>query len=78
MVRRWLDQSFYGLLGMIPQTLRAKREDPQMFHDLLRYWWRRCEDEGTDLGLRAIVPEFVEEELVASEAALLDEDSSVV
>jgi hypothetical protein len=83
---RWLDQSFRGMLARIPDEFRSKRDDAQLFHELLRYWWSRCGTEGEDLDLGETTLDFVDDVLrglpdertvVAAspdEVALLDED----
>lgn len=83
---RWLDHSFRGVLSRVPDELRGKRDDAQLFHEALRYWWARCEEREEDLDLFETTDEFVDEVLravpdertvevaSADEAALLEAD----
>lgn len=57
---RWLDHSFGGVLSRVPDDLRSKREDAQLFHEALRYWWSRCGELDADLDLFDTTDEFVE------------------
>lgn len=83
---RWVDHSFGGVLSRIPNDLRSKRDDAQLFHEALRYWWSKCEAEEADLDLFATTDEWVDqvlrevpderniEAISADEAALLEAD----
>lgn len=83
---RWVDHSFAGVLSRIPDELRAKGDDAQLFHEALRYWWSTCEAEEADLDLFETTDDFVDDVLraepdertiegvSADEAALLESD----
>lgn len=60
---RWLEQSFKGVLDRIPAAVRGKREPAQLFHEALRFWWRRCGAEDRELDLFETTDRFVEEVL---------------
>jgi len=56
---RWVQQSFKGVLDLVPDDLRGRREPAQIFHEALEYWWRRCDEVGEDLDLFEVSRDFV-------------------
>lgn len=60
---RWVQQSFNGVLDLVPDELRGRRDAAQIFHEALEYWWRRCDEVGEDLDLFEVTRDFVSQVL---------------
>jgi len=58
--RRWLDEKFYGTLGLVPPDLRAKLPDAELFHEVNEHRWLLSEQDGQDVGRAAAVASYVE------------------
>jgi hypothetical protein len=57
--RKWLDEKFYGVLGMVPDELRAKMPDAELFHEIAEHRWLMSEQLGHDVGRPAAVDDYV-------------------
>lgn len=57
--RRWLDEKFYGVLSMIPQELRKKLPDAELFHEIAEHRWLMSEQLGKDVGRQTAVKDYV-------------------
>jgi Domain of unknown function (DUF4032)/Lipopolysaccharide kinase (Kdo/WaaP) family len=57
--RRWLDQKFYGTLGLVPPDLRVKLPDAELFHEINEHRWLLSEQLGHDVGRAAAVASYV-------------------
>ena len=57
--RKWLDEKFYGVLGMIPSELRNKMPDAELFHEIGEHRWLMSERLGRDVGRGAAVDDYV-------------------
>lgn len=57
--RRWLDQKFYGTLGLVPPELRVKLPDAELFHEINEHRWLLSEERGHDVGRAAAVASYV-------------------
>jgi hypothetical protein len=57
--RRWLDQKFYGTLGLVPPELRVKLPDAELFHEINEHRWLLSERRGHDVGRAAAVASYV-------------------
>jgi hypothetical protein len=57
--RRWLDQKFYGTLGLVPPELRVKLSDAELFHEINEHRWLLSEQRGHDVGRAAAVASYV-------------------
>ena len=57
---RWLEMSFQGVLDKVPDDARAKRDPAQVFHEALRYWWKRSGVEDRDLDFHETAQEYVD------------------
>jgi hypothetical protein len=57
--RRWLDQKFYGTLGLVPSELRVKLPDAELFHEISEHRWLLSEQLGHDVGRAAAVASYV-------------------
>ena len=51
MSRHWYERAFLGTLAHVPDELRARREDPQLFLEVLDHWHWLSECEGSDVEL---------------------------
>jgi hypothetical protein len=57
--RKWLDEKYYGVLGMIPPQLRKKLPDAELFHEIGEHRWLMSERLGRDVGRPAAVDDYV-------------------
>ena len=57
--RRWLDEKFYGVLGMIPVELRKRLPDAELYHEIGEHRWLMSEKLGRDVGRPAAVDDYV-------------------
>jgi hypothetical protein len=57
--RRWLDQKFYGTLGLVPPELRVKLPDAELFHEINEHRWLLSEQRDHDVGRAAAVASYV-------------------
>jgi len=57
--RRWLDEKFYGVLDMLPEELRAKLPDAELFHEIAEHRWLMSEELGRDVGRPAAVQDYM-------------------
>lgn len=49
--RHWYERSYLGTLGQVPDELRDRREDPQLFLEILEHWHWLSQCEGHDVEL---------------------------
>jgi hypothetical protein len=80
---RWLERSFEPTVATVPAELRSRRDDAEIFHEVLEHWQRWSAEEGADLELpeaaaryvREVLTVLPEERLVTpAEAGDLDDD----
>ena len=57
--RRWLDEKFYGTVGLVPPHLRVKLPDAELFHEINEHRWLLSEKNGHDVGRAAAVASYV-------------------
>ncbi len=57
--RRWLDQKFYGTVGLVPPELRVKLPDAELYHEINEHRWLLSEQRGHDVGRAAAVASYV-------------------
>ncbi len=57
--RRWLDEKFYGTIGLVPSELRVKLPDAELFHEISEHRWLLSEARGRDVGRAAAVASYV-------------------
>ena len=57
--RRWLDEKFYGTVGLVPPELRVKLPDAELFHEINEHRWLLSEAQGHDVGRAAAVASYV-------------------
>ncbi|WP_083441345.1 DUF4032 domain-containing protein [Nitriliruptor alkaliphilus] len=56
---RWLERSFDPVIERIPPELRGRRDDAELFHEVLDHWHHRSEVEGGDVDLWAAADSYV-------------------
>jgi tRNA A-37 threonylcarbamoyl transferase component Bud32 len=66
MAARWLDRIFEPTLAKIPQELRGKLVDAELYHQLLEHRWFLSERAGRDVGTEAALRSFVSDVLAAA------------
>ncbi|HEX6166659.1 MAG TPA: DUF4032 domain-containing protein [Acidimicrobiales bacterium] len=57
---RWLVEVFEPTLAAVPDELRAKLEDAEIFHQILEHRWFMSERAGTDVGTAAAIADYLE------------------
>lgn len=60
---QWLTTCFEPVIAAVPRHLRAKREAPQIFHEVLEYRWYHSEEAGYDIGLTEAAAGYVRDVL---------------
>lgn len=58
--RHWLDRSYLGALANIPDDVRDRREDPQLFLEILDHWHWLSDAEGHDVDLYAAARDYAD------------------
>ena len=74
--RHWYDRSYLGSLAQIPDEYRDRREDPQLFLEILDHWHWLSECEGRDVALYDAARSFADTVLrfEPAEAVVADPD----
>jgi hypothetical protein len=57
--RKWLDEKFYGDLGLLPDELRKKLPDAELYHEISEHRWLMSERLGHDVGRPVAVEDYV-------------------
>jgi tRNA A-37 threonylcarbamoyl transferase component Bud32 len=60
---RWLERSFEPTVDAVPAELRSRRDDAEIFHEVLEHWHRWSAEEGADLDLSDAADRYVREVL---------------
>lgn len=60
---RWFSEVYQPTLELVPDELRSRLEDAELFHQILEHRWYMSEREGREVGLPEVVPAYVEEVL---------------
>ncbi len=63
MVARWLQERWEPTMRQIPEDLRGRIEDAEMYHEVLQHGWTMSEDAGHDVALDVVVDSYIEEVL---------------
>ncbi len=75
--RAWYEQSYIGTLAEVPDELRDRRDDPQLFLEILDHWHQLSESEGCDVDLAEAARSYAEDVLrhVPAEAVTTEADA---
>jgi hypothetical protein len=57
--RRWMNEKFYGTLGLVPPELRVKLPDAELYHEINEHRWLLSEAQGYDVGRSAAVASYI-------------------
>ena len=57
--RRWLRDTYHHVMNQVPQELRDRVEQAQMFHEILEHRWYLGEQAGHDLGLDFATSDYI-------------------
>jgi tRNA A-37 threonylcarbamoyl transferase component Bud32 len=57
---RWLTEAYEPALERIPEDLRDRLEPAELYHQLLEHRWFLAERAGHDVGMEAVVDDYVE------------------
>ncbi|MGY1605284.1 DUF4032 domain-containing protein [Geodermatophilus sp. SYSU D00815] len=68
---RWLNEVYDPALAAVPDDLRRRMDDAEIYHELLEHRWFLSEAAGRDVGTEAAVRDYVERVLPAVPAGLL-------
>ncbi len=71
---RWLTERFEPTIAAVPQELRSRLVDAEVYHQVLDHLWLLSENEGRDVGLEAATASYIETVLrqQPSERVVLD------
>ncbi len=78
---RWLDQQFEPLIARVPESMFAKLEAAELYHQLLEHRWFLSEERGADVSLDAALDSYIADvlanapdEIIAETVNLVDDD----
>ena len=73
MAYRWLTERYEPTMASIPDELRGRLTDAEIYHQILDHLWYLSEEAGTDIGLPQATQSYIEDILrsLPVEAALL-------
>jgi hypothetical protein len=57
---RWMTDVYEPVISAVPDELRSKLEDAQIFHEVLEHRWYLSEAAGHDVGLQDAVEDYVD------------------
>lgn len=57
--QRWLREVFHKVVEAVPEGLRGRIEDAQLFHEVLEHRWYLGERAGRDLGLEIATEDYI-------------------
>lgn len=72
--RRWMEMSFGPTIGVVPEEQRGKREEAEVFHEVLDHWYFKTTVEGHDLSLFDAARSYVDNVLQYEEQEQVVED----
>ncbi len=58
--RRWLRDTYHHVMNQVPEELRDRVEQTQMFHEILEHRWYLGEKAGHDVGLDLPTRDYIE------------------
>ena len=61
---RWLTEVYEPALARVPESLRRKLDDPELFHEILEHRWFMGEQTGEDVATADAVDDYVAGELL--------------
>ena len=56
---RWIDEVYKKVIDLVPEELRGRIEDAQLFHEVLEHRWYLGERVGHDVGLEASTIDYI-------------------
>jgi hypothetical protein len=62
---RWLSEVYDPVVSSIPDRLRGKRDEPEVFHEVLEHRWVMSEQAARDVGTTAAAADYFEHVLPA-------------
>jgi hypothetical protein len=57
--QRWLHEVFYTVVRSVPENLKGRIEDAQLFHEVLEHRWYLGEKQGHDVGLDNATVDYI-------------------
>lgn len=60
---RWFSEIYLPTLEAIPEQLRGRLDDAEIFHQLLEHRWYISEKEGREVSLAEVIPAYVDDVL---------------
>lgn len=57
--KKWLVEVFEQVIGQVPENLRGRIEDAQLFHEVLEHRWYLGERAGKDVGLEFATQDYI-------------------
>jgi hypothetical protein len=58
--RRWLRDVYHHVINQVPEELRGRVDESQMFHEILEHRWYLGENAGRDLGIDFATADYIE------------------
>ena len=60
---RWFSEIYLPTLAAIPQRMRDKLDDAEIFHQILEHRWYMSEQEGREVSLEEVIPAYIDDVL---------------
>jgi hypothetical protein len=75
---RWLREIYQPVMAMVPEDLRTRLDEAEIFHEILEHRWFLSEAAGIDVGTTAAAQDYVDNVLPAVPDDLLTPPSSAL
>jgi len=75
---RWLREIYQPVMAMVPEDLRTRLDEAEIFHEILEHRWFLSEAAGRDVGTTAAAQDYVDHVLPAGPDDLLTPPSSAL
>jgi hypothetical protein len=75
---RWLREIYQPVMAMVPEDLRTRLDEAEIFHEILEHRWFLSEEAGRDVGTTAAAQDYIHNVLPAVPDDLLTPPSSTL
>jgi hypothetical protein len=75
---RWLREIYQPVMAMVPDDLRTRLDEAEIFHEILEHRWFLSEEAGRDVGTTAAAQDYIAHVLPAVPDDLVTPPSSVL
>jgi hypothetical protein len=75
---RWLREIYQPVMAMVPEDLRTRLDEAEIFHEILEHRWFLSEEAGVDVGTTAAAQDYIHNVLPTVPEDLLTPPSSTL